>query len=51
MIGAVSLEVFGHWRRTILDPDLYFERTVADLAAAVGLGERLAGTVSAQPSP
>ncbi len=51
MIGAVSLEVFGHWRRTILDPDLYFERTVADLAAAVGLGERLAGTASAQPSP
>jgi AcrR family transcriptional regulator len=49
MIGAVSLEVFGHWRKTILDPDLYFERTIADLAASVGLGERLAGIGSAQP--
>jgi AcrR family transcriptional regulator len=37
MIGAVSLEVFGHWRNTILDPDLYFERTIADLADSVGL--------------
>ena len=37
MIGAISLEVFGHWRATILDPDLYFERTVADLARSVGL--------------
>ena len=50
LIGAVSLEVFGHWRNTILDPDLYFERTVADLAASVGLS-RLAGTASAQPGP
>ena len=33
MIGAVSLEVFGHWRNTILDPDLYFERTIADRLA------------------
>jgi AcrR family transcriptional regulator len=37
MIGAISLEVFGHWRGTILDPDLYFERTMADLAASLGL--------------
>ena len=51
MIGAVSLEVFGHWRNTILDPDLYFERTIADLADSVGLSERLAGSGSAQPGP
>jgi AcrR family transcriptional regulator len=37
MIGAISLEVFGHWRNTILDPELYFERTVSDLAASFGL--------------
>jgi hypothetical protein len=50
MVGAVSLEVFGHWRNTILDPDLYFERTTADLADSVGLS-RLAGTASAQSGP
>ena len=33
MIGAISLEVFGHWRTTILATSLYFERTIADLAA------------------
>ena len=38
MIGAISLEVFGHWRGTILDPGLYFERTMADVAASLGLG-------------
>jgi AcrR family transcriptional regulator len=38
MIGAISLEVFGHWRATILQPGLYFERTIADLARSLGLG-------------
>jgi AcrR family transcriptional regulator len=38
VIGAVSLEVFGHWRRTILEPGLYFERTIADVARSLGLG-------------
>jgi AcrR family transcriptional regulator len=38
MIGAISLEVFGHWRGAILDPGLYFERTMADIAASLGLG-------------
>ena len=38
MIGAISLEVFGHWRATIHQPELYFERTIADLARSVGLG-------------
>jgi AcrR family transcriptional regulator len=37
MIGAISLEVFGHWRATILRPDLYFDRTIADLAHSLGL--------------
>jgi hypothetical protein len=38
MIGAISLEVFGHWRATILQPGLYFDRTIADLARSLGLG-------------
>ena len=37
MIGAISLEVFGHWRNTILEPGLFFERTIQDVAASVGL--------------
>ncbi len=37
MVGAISLEVFGHWRNTILDPGLFFERTIQDVAASVGL--------------
>jgi AcrR family transcriptional regulator len=37
IIGAVSLEVFGHWRNTILDPGLFFEATTRDVAASVGL--------------
>jgi AcrR family transcriptional regulator len=37
MIGAISLEVFGHWRATIHQPGLYFERTIVDLARSVGL--------------
>ena len=57
MIGAVSLEVFGHWRNTILDPDLYFERTIADLADSVGLEPArrdwlsAAGPVANPPGP
>jgi AcrR family transcriptional regulator len=37
LIGIVSLEVFGHWRNTILDPGAFFEATVRDVAASVGL--------------
>ena len=37
VIGAVSLEVFGHWRNTIMDPAEYFEATLEDLAVAIGL--------------
>jgi len=37
VVGAVSLEVFGHWRNTILDPGAYFEGTLDDVAVALGL--------------
>jgi AcrR family transcriptional regulator len=37
LVGAISLEVFGHWRNTVLDPARFFEATVADAARAVGL--------------
>jgi AcrR family transcriptional regulator len=38
ILGTISLEVFGHWRRTILDPELFFDATVHDAAEAIGLG-------------
>ncbi len=37
VVGLVSLEVFGHWRRTILDPGEFFDATARDLADAIGL--------------
>ena len=37
IVGAISLEVFGHWRNTILDPGQFFEATVRDPADALGL--------------
>jgi AcrR family transcriptional regulator len=37
LVGVVSLEVFGHWRNTILEPEEFFEATIRDLAATVGL--------------
>jgi AcrR family transcriptional regulator len=37
IIGAISLEVFGHWRNTVLDPGLFFEATTRDVASWVGL--------------
>jgi AcrR family transcriptional regulator len=37
LIGAISLELFGHWRNTVLDPELFFEATVAETARSVGL--------------
>jgi AcrR family transcriptional regulator len=38
VVGTISLEVFGHWRNTVLDPEELLEATVRDAAAAVGLG-------------
>lgn len=37
VVGAVSLEVYGHWRNTILDPEQFFDATVRDAADALGL--------------
>ena len=37
IVGAISLEVFGHWRNTILDPGRFFEATIRDLADSIGL--------------
>jgi AcrR family transcriptional regulator len=37
LVGIVSLEVFGHWRNTILDPEAFFEATMHDVARGLGL--------------
>ncbi len=37
IVGAVSLEVFGHWRNTVLDPGQLFDATARSAAAAIGL--------------
>jgi AcrR family transcriptional regulator len=37
IVGAISLEVFGHWRNTVLEPELLFEAAVVEAAVAVGL--------------
>ena len=38
IIGAISLEVFGHWRNTVLEPGLLFDATVTQAAETIGLG-------------
>jgi AcrR family transcriptional regulator len=37
LIGTISLEVFGHWRNTILEPELLFEDSVRRLGESLGL--------------
>ena len=37
IVGTISLEVFGHWRNTVLEPGLLFEALIAQLAEAIGL--------------
>jgi AcrR family transcriptional regulator len=37
IIGAISLEVFGHWRNTVLEPGLLFDATVAQAGESLGL--------------
>ena len=37
LVGVVSLEVFGHWRNTILDPEAFFEATMRNVAGEIGL--------------
>jgi AcrR family transcriptional regulator len=37
LVGVISLELFGHWRHTILEPELFFEETISNVAVSVGL--------------
>jgi AcrR family transcriptional regulator len=37
IVGAISLEVFGHWRNTVLEPGLLFDITVREVAESIGL--------------
>ncbi len=37
IVGAINLEVFGHWRNTVLAPELLFEAAIRDAATSVGL--------------
>jgi hypothetical protein len=37
LIGSISLELFGHWRNTVLDPELFFTRSVATWGHELGL--------------
>lgn len=37
LVGVISLELFGHWRNTILDPETFFEVTMRDVAEHIGL--------------
>ena len=37
IVGAISLEVFGHWRNTVTDPSELFDATARDLALWLGL--------------
>jgi AcrR family transcriptional regulator len=37
LVGLISLEVFGHWRNTVLDPELFFDATVREAGLSIGL--------------
>ena len=37
VVGIISLEIFGHWRNTILDPEAFFVAAVRNLAEDIGL--------------
>jgi AcrR family transcriptional regulator len=37
IVGTISLEVFGHWRNTVLDPGLLFEAAMRQVAEEMGL--------------
>jgi AcrR family transcriptional regulator len=45
IIGVVSLEVFGHWRNTVLDPQLFFTETVVSLGDQMGLPKKRVGEI------
>jgi hypothetical protein len=37
LVGIVSLEVFGHWRNTVLDPEQLFESAMRGAGHSIGL--------------
>jgi hypothetical protein len=37
LIGSISLELFGHWANTVLDPEAFFDETVRGMARSLGL--------------
>jgi AcrR family transcriptional regulator len=37
LIGLIDLEVFGHWRNTVLDPALFFDDSVRRVGLSIGL--------------
>ena len=37
VVGAISLEVFGHWRNTVWEPGLLFEAALREAARSIGL--------------
>jgi AcrR family transcriptional regulator len=37
LIGVISLELFGHWRNTVLEPEVLFEATISQLASSTGV--------------
>jgi AcrR family transcriptional regulator len=37
IVGTISLEVFGHWRNTVLEPGLLFEAAISQVAESIGL--------------
>ena len=37
LVGLISLELYGHWRNTVLDPELFFEETIGTMAVTLGL--------------
>jgi AcrR family transcriptional regulator len=37
LIGIISLELFGHWRNTVLEPEVLFEAMISHLASSTGV--------------
>jgi AcrR family transcriptional regulator len=35
LVGVISLELFGHWHNTVLDPELFFDATMRDMGRLV----------------
>jgi AcrR family transcriptional regulator len=49
LIGLISLELFGHWRNTVLEPEVLFEATISQLASSTGVCP--SGTAAAPSNP